>query len=55
MSQHSNLVLQEDLVFWGMIFNILETESEYFFMKGLSAFYLSLGEIMEPGQFSAQN
>lgn len=27
MSQHPNLVLQEDLVFWGMIFNILETES----------------------------
>lgn len=31
MSQHSNLVLQEDLVSWGMIFNILETENEVFF------------------------
>ena len=45
MLQHSYLVTQED--FWGMIFNILETENEYFFTKGLSAFSLSLGEIME--------
>lgn len=42
MSQHSNLVLQEDLVSWGMIFNIFETEMSFFFfffsMKGLCLF-----------------
>lgn len=49
--QHSKLVLQEDLVFRDMIFNILETENEYPSEKDF-AFSLFLGEALEPGQFS---
>lgn len=46
--QHSNLVLQEDLVFRDMIFNILETENEYPSGKE-SAFSLFLDEVWSGG------
>lgn len=49
----SNLILQEDLVFWSMICNvsILDTEND---LSGKdSAFSLSRCEIVVPGQFSA--
>lgn len=46
----SNLVLQEDLVFWSMIcdVSILDTENDYLSGKD-SAFSLSCCEIVVPG------